>query len=130
MKSTEASLSTLRNSRPNLRLHLVCGLFEAAMSSVEVNLAEEVHVPQNSTMNVTRKLEYIKMLLWQYENNRAISTAWHYVFLVGYILIGLVALLANGLVVLAMYRNKHVSNILDRHWYVFNCPVLLLYNDD
>ena len=99
-------------------------------SSVEVNLSEEVHVPLNSTLNATRKLEYIKMLLWQYENNRAISTAWHYVFLIGYILIGLVALLANGLVVLAMYRNKHVSNILDRHWYVFNCPVLLLYNDN
>ena len=94
------------------------------MSSVEVNLAEEVHVPQNSTLNATRKLEYIKMLLWQYENNRAISTAWHYVFLVGYILIGLVALLANGLVVLAVYRNKHVSNILDLHWIVFICHIV------
>ena len=83
-------------------------------STVEVNLSEEVHAPLNSTLNATRKLEYMKMLLWQYENNRAISTTWHYVFLVGYILIGLVALLANGLVVLAMYRNKHVSNILDR----------------
>ena len=99
-------------------------------SSVEVNLSEEVHVPLNSTLNATRKLEYMKMLLWQYENNRAISTAWHYVFLVGYIFIGLVALLANGLVVLAMYRNKHVSNILDHYRYVFNFHVLLLYNDN
>ena len=105
---------------------MVCGLFEAAMSSEEVNLAEEVHVPQNSTMNATRKLEYIKMLLWQYENNRAISTAWHYVFLVGYILIGLVALLANGLVVWAVYRNKHVSNILEL--YLFCIPFVIIHN--
>ena len=79
-------------------------------SSVEVNSSEEVHAALNTTLNATKKLEYMKMLLWQYENNRAISTTWHYIFLVGYILIGAIAVLANGLVVLAVFRNKNVSN--------------------
>ena len=47
-------------------------------------------------------------LLWQYENNRSITTNWHYFFLIAYIFVGIVAVLANGLVVLAVYRNKKV----------------------
>ena len=47
-------------------------------------------------------------LLWQYENNRSITTNWHYFFLIAYIFVGIVALMANGLVVLAVYRNKKV----------------------
>ena len=53
-------------------------------------------------------------LLWQYENNRSITTNWHYFFLIAYIFLGIVALLANGLVVLAVYRNKKVR--LKQDW--------------
>ena len=48
-------------------------------------------------------------LIWQYENNRSIASNWHYFFLTAYIFVGVVALLANGLVVVAVYRNKKVS---------------------
>ena len=99
---------------------MVCGPFEEEMSSEEPPGSEppevilglqEVPMPQNSSVNYTRrKLEDLKMLLWQYENNRSITSAWHYVFLIGYILIGAIAVLANGLVVLAVFRNKNVSN--------------------
>ena len=96
---------------------MLCGPFEVEMSSeatsteVIQRLQQEVPMPPNSTVNYTRrKLEDLKMLLWQYEHNRSITSAWHYVFLVGYILIGAIAVLANGLVVLAVFRNKNVSN--------------------
>ena len=48
------------------------------------------------------------MLLWQYKENRSISTNWHYVFMAAYIFIGLTAVLANSLVVVAVARNKKV----------------------
>ena len=47
-------------------------------------------------------------LLWAYENNRSIRSDWHYGFLVAYIIVGFVALFANGLVVVAVVRNKKV----------------------
>ena len=56
----------------------------------------------------------LETLLWQYENNRSITTEWHHVFLVLYILIGIVAFFANGLVVLAVFRNKKVRFVFRR----------------
>ena len=64
-------------------------------------------------------------LIWQYENNRSIASNWHYFFLTAYIFVGVVALLANGLVVVAVYRNKKVSknsiffikmHLLSKNW--------------
>ena len=65
------------------------------------------------SLRTSKRAEELKILLWQYENNRSITTGWHYVFLLGYILIGAVAFFANGLVVLAVFRNKKVSLILN-----------------
>ena len=55
-----------------------------------------------------RSQQDLKLLLWQYENNRSITSSWNEAFLVLYVLIGMVAVLANGLVVIAVYRNKKV----------------------
>ena len=55
-----------------------------------------------------RSKQDLKLLLWQYENNRSITSSWHEAFFGLYILIGLVAVFANGLVVIAVFRNKKV----------------------
>ena len=65
--------------------------------------------------------ENLKLLLWQYENNRSITSGWHETFLGLYILIGLVAVFANGLVVIAVFRNKKV-----RHYPFLNFLPLFL----
>ena len=57
---------------------------------------------------VRTRQENLKLLVWQYENNRSITSSWHETFLVLYILIGIVAVFANGLVVIAVFRNKKV----------------------
>jgi hypothetical protein len=68
---------------------------------------EEV-IPTKPPSEMSQRAENLKILLWQYENNRSITTGWHYAFLVSYILIGVTAIFANGLVVLAVVRNKKV----------------------
>ena len=60
------------------------------------------------TAEVRTRQENLKLLVWQYENNRSITSSWHETFLVLYILIGIVAVFANGLVVIAVFRNKKV----------------------
>ena len=60
------------------------------------------------TAEVRSCQENLKLLVWQYENNRSITSRWHETFLGLYILIGLVAVFANGLVVIAVFRNKKV----------------------
>ena len=112
---------------------MLCGPFEVEMSSeaasteVIQGLQQEVPMPPNSTLNYTRrKLEDLKMLLWQYEHNRSITSAWHYVFLVGYILVGVIAVLANGLVVLAVFRNKNVSNSTVINTYLLDNLLLII----
>ena len=54
---------------------------------------------------------HLQNLLWQYQNNRSISSdAVHYVILSIYILICVVAIFANSLIVWAVIRNKKVNN--------------------
>ena len=57
-----------------------------------------------------RSQQDLKLLLWQYENNRSITSSWHEAFFGLYILIGMVAVFANGLVVIAVFRNKKVRS--------------------
>ena len=57
-----------------------------------------------------RSQQDLKLLLWQYENNRSITSSWHEAFLGLYVLIGMVAVFANGLVVIAVFRNKKVRS--------------------
>ena len=53
----------------------------------------------------------LQNLLWQYQNNRSISSdAVHYVILSIYILICVVAIFANSLIVWAVIRNKKVNS--------------------
>ena len=60
-----------------------------------------------------RSQQDLKLLLWQYENNRSITSSWHEAFFGLYILIGMVAVFANGLVVIAVFRNKKVRSQLN-----------------
>ena len=54
---------------------------------------------------------HLQNLLWQYQNNRSISSdAVHYVILSIYILICVVAIFANSLIVWAVIRNKKVNS--------------------
>ena len=53
------------------------------------------------------------MLLWQYQNNRSISSdTTHYLILSIYILICVAAIIANSLIVWAVIRNKKVCTKL------------------
>ena len=55
------------------------------------------------------KMDHLKNLLWQYQNNRSItSDTTHYVILTIYILLCVAAILANSLIVWAVVRNKKV----------------------
>lgn len=74
--------------------------------------ANSTLIPVESTISpdLLERAEGLRILLWQYENNRSITTPLHYVFLAGYIIVGIVAVFANGLVVLAVFRNKKVTN--------------------
>ena len=74
------------------------------------------------TAEVRSRQENLKLLVWQYENNRSITSRWHETFLGLYILIGLVAVFANGLVVIAVFRNKKVRVQILYFFMEFNIP--------
>ena len=67
-----------------------------------------MNLSKSEERTVRTRAEDLELLLWQYKNNRSITTGWHQTFLILYSLIGIVALFANGLVVLAVFRNKKV----------------------
>ena len=68
------------------------------------------------------------MLLWQYQNNRSISSdTTHYLILSIYILICVAAIIANSLIVWAVIRNKKVCTKLStfysqkNSYYILSC---------
>ena len=77
----------------------------------DVSMTPNKSLEDSLDLKKLKRNEELKILLWQYENNRSITTGWHHVFLIAYIFIGTIALLANGLVVWAVFRNKKVSEI-------------------
>ena len=64
-----------------------------------------------SLLGSDERSNHLQNLLWQYQNNRSISSdAVHYVILSIYILICVVAIFANSLIVWAVIRNKKVNS--------------------
>jgi hypothetical protein len=62
--------------------------------------------PESQTFIVSEP--EIRDILWQYKNNRSITTPLYYVILCSYVVIGILAVFSNSLVVLAVVRNKKV----------------------
>lgn len=73
-------------------------------SSDAENVVNESTMTQ---MSITAESE-VRDILWQYKNNRSITTPLYYVILCTYVAIGILAIFSNSLVVLAVIRNKKV----------------------